>query len=182
MPSEPRPFFLSFEQALHDRLPRHDLMQAMEEAMWEFASMHRRDSADRGKRHDSLIRIGSICLAFFRLMVRSGYTPEQACERILQACQAFEGPLEPAPTSDDCAVAEYFLAKGQPALCEAAFCSRCIQKAAGCPSLKALKARVAPRDMRTDLGGLNGSRSGYALPAAVTAQGAGMPLSYTPIY
>jgi hypothetical protein len=166
----PRPFFLSFEQALHERLSRRELMQAMDEAMWEYASMHARDPAGRVKRHVCPIRIGSICLAFFRLMTKSGYSPEEANARINQACQTFEGPLEPVPKAEDCAVAGYFLAKGEPALCEAAFCSRCALKNTGCPSRESLRTRVAPDDGNPErTGGLNGARSGRALQAGITA-------------
>lgn len=151
MQSVPRPFFLSFEQELHHRLPRRELSQALEEAMWEYASMHMRDSAGRIKRQGGLIRIGSICLAFFRLMIKSGYTPEEANMRINRACQAFEGPLEPVPKAEDCTVAEYFLAKGEPKLCEAAFCSRCILNATECPSRQGLRAGVAPKSVEMEL-------------------------------
>lgn len=142
----PRPFFLSFEHALHDKLPQRVLMQAMDESMWEFSSMHLRDPAGRISRPGSLTRIGSICLAFFRLMTQSGYPPAEANAKIHQACQSFEGPLEPPPRPEDCSVAGYFLAKNAAELCEAAFCSRCILKDADCPSLEALRARSAPEN------------------------------------
>ena len=166
----PRPFFLAFEQALHERLPHRELMQAMDEAMWEYGSMHTRDPAGRIEKHDCPIRIGSICLAFFRLMTRSGYSPVEANARINQACQTFEGPLEPAPNAQDCTVAGYFLAKGEPALCEAAFCSRCALKNAGCPSLESLRAHAAPVDGEPDMtGGLDGAMPGRAFQAGITA-------------
>lgn len=177
MQSETRPFFLSFEKALHDRLPRRELLQAMEEAMWEYASMHRRDPAGRIIRHDTLIRIGSICLAFFRLMIKSGYPPEEANARINQACHAFEGPLEPVPKSVECPVAGYFLAKGEPSLCEAAFCSRCSQKNAGCQSLNELDIRLASERVVPKLAShpikmeshQTGAKTGRAFPAGITA-------------
>lgn len=152
MPTLLRPFFLSFEQALHDRLPRREIMQAMEEAMWEFDSM--RDPGGVNTKSGSLIRIGSICLAFFRLMTKSGFPSEEAIERIYQACKAFEGPLEPAPKAEDCSLAGYFLAKNAAALCEAAFCSRCPQKASGCPSLEALRASPASEVAESERNGI----------------------------
>ena len=170
MKSEPRPFFLSFEQALHDRLSRRELTQAMEEAMWEYASMHSQDSAGRIKRHVCPIRIGSICLAFFRLMTKSGYSPKDANARINLACHTFEGPLEPVPKAEDCPVAGYFLAKGEPTLCEAAFCSRCAMKNAACPSLETLRARLSPENGHPErTSSINGARSGRAFQAGITA-------------
>lgn len=170
MLSETRPFFHSFEQALHDRLPRREVLQAMEEAMWEYASMHRRDPAGRITRQGCPIRIGSICLAFFRLMVKSGYPPAEANARINQACQAFEGPLEPAPEPEECPVAGYFQAKGEPALCEAAFCSRCSHKNAACASLAALRTRVALEAVVPQPSGLrNDGTPLRAIPAGISA-------------
>lgn len=155
MQPKPRPFFLSFESTLQDKLPRWVLTQAMEESMWEYDSMHLWDPAGRSKKPGSLIRIGSICLSFFRLMTKSGYLPAEASAEINQACQSFEGPLEPSPRPEDCSVAGYFLAKNAAELCEAAFCSRCIQKDTDCPSLKALRARSASKKQAAVHGRMN---------------------------
>jgi hypothetical protein len=64
---------------------------------------------------------------------------------IAQACESFEGPLEPPFDPDGCSLAEYFTAKGEAALCEAAFCNRCARKDTGCGVLGNLRGR-APQE------------------------------------
>ncbi|GEM_PF-6740259 len=114
-------------------------MHAMDESMWEFVSLHLRDPAGRINRPGSLIRIGSICLSFFRLMLKAGYPAEEAEALIAQACVAFEGPLSPVIAPEGCFIADYFQAKGSAPLCESAFCNRCPRKLEGCEALERMR-------------------------------------------
>jgi hypothetical protein len=137
----PRPFFLAFERVLQNRLSREDLMQAMDESMWEFVSLHLRDPAGRNDKPDSLVRIGAICIHFYRLMSKAGYRPEEAYAEISQACIDFEGKMRPEADPAKCSIADYFLAKNEPALCEAAFCNRCDRRETGCTVMERLRGR-----------------------------------------
>ena len=118
-------------------------MQAMDESMWEFISLHLRDPLGRINRPGSLIRIGAICIAFYRLMLQAGLPSEAALAEIAQACETFEGPLEPPFSPEGCSLAEYFRAKAKWTLCEASFCNRCVRKDTGCRSLDRMRAEHA---------------------------------------
>ncbi len=83
----PRPFFLSFESVLQDRLSPENLMQVRDETMWEYVSLHLRDPSGRINRPGSTIRIGAICISFYRLMAKAGYLPDEAHSAIYDAKQ-----------------------------------------------------------------------------------------------
>ncbi|MDB5106278.1 MAG: hypothetical protein JWP91_3967 [Fibrobacteres bacterium] len=127
----PRPFFLCFETVLQNRLSREDLMQVMDESMWEYVSLHQGDPSGKAGNPGAAVRIGAICLSFYRLMAKAGYLPEEAHAAIAHACGIFAGRFDQVANGETCSIAGYFQAKNATALCDAAFCGRCSRNETG---------------------------------------------------
>ncbi|MDB5048639.1 MAG: hypothetical protein JWO30_1710 [Fibrobacteres bacterium] len=148
MPSSPRAFFESFQQVLENRLSREELAEVMDQSIWEFEFLNHMDAAGSHARKETLVRIGSICVSFYRLMSKTGMDPKLARAAIAEACDSMGALMEigfrgfPA-IPEKCPVADYFMAKNVPGLCESAFCGRCPEKDKGCATLKRMRILAA---------------------------------------
>ena len=75
---EIRPFFFSFQSLLQHQIPADELRQAGEEALWEFASLDPVGYPGISVDAHSLVRLGSICLRYYRLMLKAGMDTDAA--------------------------------------------------------------------------------------------------------
>jgi hypothetical protein len=148
---EIRPFFLSFQSLLHDKVPASELRQAGEEALWEYACLEPVGFPGRQADPASLVRLGSICLRYYRLMLRAGMENDEALAAVSEACANLDGRLGAAAGQARCSLSTYFTGKNAPELCAAAFCRRCPKRDTGCQDLERLlilaisARRPAPR-------------------------------------
>ncbi len=133
-----RPFFLSFQSLLHQKIPAEDLHQAAEESLWEYACLDMVGFPGRPPDAYSLVRLGSICLRYFRLMRKAGLDADSAIVAISEACGPLEGQMGAAAAQSKCSLAGYFESKNAPELCAAAFCRRCPKRSSGCETLERL--------------------------------------------
>lgn len=118
-----KPFFLALESVLKSRLPADEFAQVMEESLWEFEA----GTADRDLSADKtgLARLGTICLAFFRAMIKTGISPESALETLAVAGRKLGWRAMPGSNLTHCSLATYFRSKNALPLCRAVFCSTC---------------------------------------------------------
>jgi hypothetical protein len=146
---EIRPFFLSFQSLLQHKIPAMELRQAGEEALWEYACLEATE--DNRIPMGALVRLGSICLRYYRLMLRAGIEADEAIASISEACEGLEERMLAAAEHPRCSLAAYFAGKNAPELGAASFCRRCPKRAIGCPDLERLlilataSRRPAPR-------------------------------------
>ena len=164
---EIRPFFLTFQSLLQYRIPAEELRQAGEEALWEYACLEPVGFPGRAANIASLVRLGSICLRYYRLMLRAGMDPDDAIAAVSEACIHLEGRLGAAADQPKCSLAAYFAGKNAPELCAASFCRRCPKREKGCMDLERLlilsvsARRPAPRFI---------GKSRIASPARIPAE------------
>lgn len=125
-----KPFFLALETVLKSRLPPDAFAQVMEESLWEFEAGIVAQEADR--RPASLVRLGSICISFYRAMVKIGIRPETALEALKQAGDRLGWTASPDTTMSYCSLANYFRSKNALPICQAVFCNSCPAYRKGC--------------------------------------------------
>jgi hypothetical protein len=125
-----KPFFLALENVLKSRLPADEFAQVMEESLWEFETVSEQPQIDRSPA--SLVRLGSICISFYRAMTKIGIRPESALEALNQAGERLGWSAVPETTLISCSLASYFRAKNALPLCQAVFCKTCGVNRKGC--------------------------------------------------
>src|SRR6476469_5588713 len=112
-----KPFFLALETVLKNRLHPDAFAQVMEESLWEFEAGIEDHEADR--RPASLVRLGSICISFYRAMIKIGIRPETALEALNQAGDRLGWTALPDTTLSYCSLANYFRSKNALPICRA---------------------------------------------------------------
>jgi hypothetical protein len=125
-----KPFFLALETVLKTRLPPDAFAQVMDESLWEFESASM--DPERGRAPASLVRLGSICLSFYRAMTKIGIRPESAMEALNQAGERLGWSAVPETSLTSCSLASYFRAKNALPICRAVFCKTCQVNRVGC--------------------------------------------------
>lgn len=125
-----KPFFLALETVLKTRLPADAYAQVMEESLWEFESASM--DSERMRSPASLVRLGSICLSFYRAMTKIGIRPESAMEALNQAGERLGWSAVPETSLTSCSLASYFRAKNALPICQAVFCKACKMNRNGC--------------------------------------------------
>ena len=125
-----KPFFLALETVLKSRLPPDAFAQVMEESLWEFEAGIASQEADR--RPASLVRLGSICISFYRAMIKIGIRPETALEALNQAGDRLGWTALPDTTLSYCSLASYFRSKNALPICRAVFCKSCLAHRKDC--------------------------------------------------
>lgn len=132
-----KPFFQALESVLKTRLPPDEFAQVMDESLWEFEAAAADQEKDRSPA--SLVRLGSICLSFYRAMTKMGIRPDSAMEALNQAGSRLGWSAMPEATLSSCSLANYFRSKNALPICRAVFCKACPARRNGC-SLAAANA------------------------------------------
>jgi hypothetical protein len=125
-----KPFFLALETVLKNRLASDAFAQVMEESLWEFEAGIADQEPD--KRPASLVRLGSICISFYRAMIKIGIRPETALEALNQAGDRLGWTALPDTTLSYCSLASYFRSKNALPICRAVFCKSCLSHRSAC--------------------------------------------------
>jgi hypothetical protein len=140
-----KPFFMALENVLKTRLPHDAFAQVMEESLWEFEAA--RAEPERNGNPASVVRLGSICISFYRAMTKIGIRPESALETLNEAGERLGWSAVPETSMTTCSLASYFRAKNALPICRTVFCKTCRLHRNGCNHADSLTEDWQPGGM-----------------------------------
>jgi hypothetical protein len=127
-----KPFLKSLERNLRNRLPPDEFNQVMDEALWEFENSDHGLEDENGKDLDSLIRLSSLCVSFYRAMTHVGIEAGIAFDSMDKAGENLDWKPVEETTAQKCSLANYFRAKNALGICKVTFCKSCPESVKGC--------------------------------------------------
>lgn len=125
-------FLNTLERNLRNRLPADEFNQVMDESLWEFENSDHGRVEDNGKNLDSLLRLSSLCVSFFRAMNHVGIDAGIVHDSMDKAGDNLDWSPVAQTTAKSCSIADYFREKNALGICKITFCKSCPENSKGC--------------------------------------------------